>query len=251
MSEMKRSAPPVPRERLRDPIVTVTITGPHIIGYGVANLRVDDVVTFGCACGCHGRPIDLAMAPEPCPTIVGRVSVRDRHWMLCNLGSVRLLVENAECSEEYIGIGPGHLYVPMPFEITRIRSSCGGAQEITVLGFEPSLSGVECPCALGHGHTHTVHALDRRAAYFAVLQALCEPRLTFGPAAALPSSSQVAVSLRRRGIDLTARAVDAHIDYMLDKLKLRTSVGHTDGRRGWKREVLVTEALRRGLVTEP
>jgi hypothetical protein len=68
-----------------------------------------------------------------------------------------------------------------------------------------------------------------------VLRALCEPRLR-GPATApLPTSEEIASEL-----GLTARAVDAHIEYVTGKLGLV---------RGGGRDMLVATAIRRRLIT--
>jgi hypothetical protein len=178
------------------------------------------------------------------------VAVRSDHWRLSNLGSVRLLAEDAERPQEYFGVEAGRADVPIPFELTRITGACSGVGlEIMVFGFEPLYADHPEERHTGAcARTDAHQALDRQSTYFAVLLALCEPRLRRGPGSALPSSSQIARSLRCLGIDVTARAVDAHVDYLLEKLHARPATAETAGRRSWKREVIVTEAIRRGFV---
>jgi hypothetical protein len=81
--------------------------------------------------------------------------------------------------------------------------------------------------------------LDPDSTYFAVLQALCQPRMNGSSTRPLPTSQEIASGLGCRRMRLTPRAVDAHIEYVGDKLGLG---------RGIRRDVLVATAIRRGLL---
>jgi hypothetical protein len=76
---------------------------------------------------------------------------------------------------------------------------------------------------------------------------LCEPLLRAPSGAALPTSAEIARDLRRRGIPVTARAVDWHIEYLVDKLGLRPDRPGR-ARRSWRKEALAAAALRLALV---
>ncbi|MFF0573601.1 hypothetical protein [Streptosporangium saharense] len=174
--------------------------------------------------------------------IAGRLSAHQDHWRVDNQGGIRLIVENIEHPDEYFGIAPGRAEVPVPFVTARVVSAQETEVELTVLGpTPPRPGGVSSESA-------TAGQLDRDTAYYAVLHTLCGPRLWHGPESRLPTSGQIAAALRASGYRLTPRAVDAHIDYLLDKLGARPVTGRITG-RGWKREVLVTRAMRLGLVT--
>lgn len=64
-------------------------------------------------------------------------------------------------------------------------------------------------------------------------------RLEPGGAAGLECRREIAELLSGRGTRLTARAVDAHVEYLTGKLGLR---------RGSGRDILVAAAIRRGLL---
>lgn len=80
-------------------------------------------------------------------------------------------------------------------------------------------------------------SLDPGARYFAVLAALCEPVLADGPGAPVPTSSDIAARL-----DLSARAVDSHIDYLVDKFDIPVPVTRSTG---WKRRALIAHVRAR------
>ena len=104
----------------------------------------------------------------------------------------------------------------------------------------------------GADATMAAFPLDESAKYFLVLVALCEPRLRDASTVAIPSVPEVVERLQPRPDcrDLSAAAVNSHIDY-LARVKLRVKEPAEDaGRLEWKREALVALALRFGLVGE-
>lgn len=64
-----------------------------------------------------------------------------------------------------------------------------------------------------------------------MLGALCEPTLLHGAAGRVPSSAEIAARL-----GLTPRAVDSHIDYLVEKLDILAPVTLSTG---WKRRALI------------
>ncbi|MFJ5518771.1 serine/threonine protein kinase [Streptomyces griseoluteus] len=199
-------------------------------------------------------PVDVALRDPAVPRLAGEILAVDVHWQLSNLSTgCSLLVENPEGGGEFIRVPPRRLAAPIPFEFSRVVLATSGGS----LGFQ-----VFAPChshldAAGVGTdrgavTKTPFALDLNATYFKVLVALCEPRLRDVSSAWVPSTASVVARLRPHPEhrDLTPGAVDFHIDYLAGtKLRLR-SPGRGAAGLSWKRETLVSTALRFGLVEE-
>ncbi|MBV9821195.1 MAG: hypothetical protein JO144_03045, partial [Actinobacteria bacterium] len=75
--------------------------------------------------------------------------------------------------------------------------------------------------------------LDVRSRYFEVLTALCSDALVHCPGGArVPTSSHIAGRL-----GISPRAVDAHVDYLIDKFGI-PAPAHRD--TGWKRRALMS-----------
>ena len=88
--------------------------------------------------------------------------------------------------------------------------------------------------------------LDPNALHVSVLSALCESALLEEPTGHMPTSSDIAARL-----DLSPRAVDSHIDYLIEKLDIPAP---TYRGVGWKRSALIAyvrahESLARALRT--
>lgn len=200
-------------------------------------LRNGESVVFG-TCACGSCPVDLVVGAGTA-WLVGKVTAARTHWLLCNLGRGRsLLVENLENPLEYVTVTPRRRRAPMPFELARITASDGQEGPVlTVFGPEPvTVTDPPQPCPAAPSFRAP---LDRDAAYFAVLEVLCGPRLRGSLSEPPPTSAEIVANLRGRGIRISRRAVDAHIEYVGEKLHLG---------RGVRREVLVATAIRRGLV---
>ncbi|NHA00368.1 hypothetical protein G5V59_10410 [Nocardioides sp. W3-2-3] len=111
-------------------------------------------------------------------------------------------------------------------------------------------AGEQAPARRRHG----CRSLDTDTKYFAVLVALCEPRLRGSSMAAVPSVQEVVARLR--GSEQFRRAnrssINYHIDYLADQ---KSPVGQwakydDGGRMHSRREALVAFALRFDLVGE-
>jgi hypothetical protein len=215
----------------------VTVRVPALAGRRSHQIELHngDSATFGpCLCGRCG--LDLAL-DEDAPWFVGEITATTGHWLLTNLcPSQALLVENLENSYEYLTVDPGRHLAPVAFELSRVGPADGlRGPELTVFGPEPQQAHARpAPCSAVRKPRAT---LNPRATYYAVLRALCEPRLRGAASAPLPTSDEIAHSLGSR---MNARAVDGHIEYVTGKLGLE---------RGCGRDVLVATAIRRRLVS--
>ncbi|WP_016825391.1 MULTISPECIES: hypothetical protein [Streptomyces] len=199
-------------------------------------------------------PVDIALPDPAVPRLAGEILAVDVYWQLSNLsGGSSLLVENPEGAGEFIRVPPRRLAAPIPFEFSRVvLATRGGTIGFQV--FAPRHSHLEAPgeTAERGSVTTTPFALDPNATYFKVLVALCEPRLRDASTVGVPSTANVVARLQphpdHQG--LSATAVDFHIDYLAGtKLRLRPPGSGAVG-LSWKRETLVSTALRFGLVGE-
>jgi serine/threonine-protein kinase len=126
---------------------------------------------------------------------------------------------------------------------------------VTFLVFAPqhSYADAEYPDGLAGDRTAPAFPLDETAKYFLILVALCEPRLRDSSTVALPTADEVVQRLREheRCRDLTRAAVNHHVDYLaVTKLRVKDPRPGAGERLDWKREALVSIALRFGLVRE-
>jgi hypothetical protein len=233
----------------------------------VIELRVDERLTFGR--GARGVEVGMTIAHAGVSRLAGEICAGPAYWLLSNWSrEVTYLVENVEGCGEHLRVSPGRVGVPVPFEISTV--SIPAMFETVAFRVYAPAQPIQAPidrAVLTGLPTESAFPLDRQAKYFLVLVALCEPRLrgtTFG---ALPTTSQVAERLRPLPgcEELTPRAVDFHVDYLVRrKLRLRPEAlgqntgGHTvgapsaHGGEGFavRRMLLVDFALRFGLVGE-
>jgi len=211
-------------------------------------------LVFG-ACRCGTCRFDLVVPAGPAGPVIGRISAHPDHWRLDNLGVVPLAVVDLEQSQSTITVPVGRAGAVVPFELSQVHD---GRQPLAIVfGPEPVPPDpfAACPAVSG---PDPPGPLDPAATYFAVLVALCEPRLrtpagTAPPegSGSLPTSPEIARTLARRGILVTPRAVDAHIEYLVEKLGVRDAAPATAAgraRRGWRKEAVVRAALREQLV---
>lgn len=227
------------------PVVSVQAAGDSAV---VHHLPPGSRLEFG-SCRCGRCPYHLALAGQP--PVSGLLAADRDHWRLSNHGPTDLLVADLERPYDSVTVVVGRRGLTVPFELARV--SAAGRPVLTVFGPEPGapappLAG--CPALQAR---QTASLLNPGTTYFAVLVALCEPRLRPTRASAplpLPTSAELAARLRQRGLSVSARAVDSHIDYLIDKLRLRDRrTGHRPD-RAWRKETLVTAAIRRGLVAQ-
>jgi hypothetical protein len=198
------------------------------------DLAVGETATFG-NCRCGRCVLDLPLA-ENTAWFAGEVTAASGHWLLTNLCSQQaLLVENLERPFEYVTVDAGRASTPIPFELSQVGvAGRPDGSTLTIFGPEPfGVRAYPTPCPEVHEGRPR---LSPHATYSAVLRILCEPRLS-ASSAPLPTSEEIA---RRLGFRVTARAVDAHVDYLIGKLGLD---------RGCGRDVLVATAIRHRLIT--
>jgi hypothetical protein len=228
------------------PTITASVQGPASTGGLVVDLAPGERLSFGsCGCAQCGHALVLA-TPRP-GDLVGRVTASADHWRLDNLSvTTPLLCRDLEDATQLVRVGPGRLGVVIPFELAQVSwAGHGTAEPLTVFGPEPAFGAGPGRCCGAGGAPDDVH-LNRGAAYYAVLEALCAPWLAGGPGTRLPRSADIAAELSRRGLRLTRRAVDHHIDYLVDRLGV--GAGDEPGARFRRREALVEAAVLGGYV---
>lgn len=217
-------------------------------------LAPGEQLDFGRSTGAPGP--HLTIAHEGVSRAAGRISAHDTFWILSNLShSQTYVVENPEGAGEHIKVAPGRLNAPVPFEFARVVLPAGGE----LLSFEvwaprhdyldTRATDQESP---GGASTAPAFALDRSKRYFAVLTALCEPRLRGAPHAQLPTAEQLAERLRPIWPTTNRAAVQWNIDYLAVKLRLKPAPDTVESgpRLNGKKESLVSLALRFDLVRE-
>lgn len=195
---------------------------------------------------------DLTIGHEGVSRAAGEICAQGAFWTLSNLsGRQTYVVENPEGAGEHIKVGPGRLDAPVPFEFSRIVLPAAG----DLLGFDvwaPRHDFLSDRGGADGATTAPAFALDRTKRYFAVLAALCEPRLRGVPHASLPTVEQVVERLAPGWPAASRSAVQWNIDYLAVKLRLKPGPDTADSgpRLNGKKESLVSLALRFDLVRE-
>ncbi|WP_256923492.1 hypothetical protein [Streptomyces sp. 13-12-16] len=211
-----------------------------------SNLKTGDRLDFGIS-GSTGR-----LQPNAIPSL-GAFEVSGHHLLFSNLtASATFAIENLEGGTELVKAPPRRLNMVIPFEISRILiPSATSISELTVFAPPPALLGSDQAAT----YTESVISnLDMTSKYFAVLVALCEPRLRGSSMAAVPSVQEMVKRLKgtKQFRDANRNSISYHIDYLTDR-KLPVSQWAKcvdEGRRHSKREALVAFALRFDLVRE-
>ncbi|MFI5818404.1 FHA domain-containing protein [Streptomyces rishiriensis] len=222
--------------------------GPDDHASGQVRLAPGDRLAFGRSA--HGN--DLRIAHEGVSRRAGEVAAQGAFWTLSNFSRGQTyVVENPEGAGEHIKVAPGRLDAPVPFEFARIVLPAAGdlltfevwAPRHDYLGAAPGPDGAT---------TAPAFSLDRGKRYFAVLAALCEPRLRGEPHAPLPTVDQVVARLRPGWPAASRASVQWNIDYLAVKLRLKPGPDAADPgpRLNGKKESLVSLALRFDLVRE-
>jgi hypothetical protein len=230
-------------------IVTWRNNARHHGGSSIMNridLKGGDQLKFGLS-GCIGP-----LLPWAAPSIVA-LEVADRQLLLSNFTtSTTYVIENLEGGTELVKARPRQLGIVIPFEISRILIPSGASiSEITIFGSPPRLLPPDQAATVPES---TIAKLDAASMYFAVLVALCEPRLRGSSMAAVPSVQEVVERLKgmNQFRDANRSSINYHIDYLADqKLPVRQWSKYVDkGRMHSKREALVAFSLRFDLVRE-
>jgi hypothetical protein len=216
---------------------------------GQIRIATGERLAFGRA----GSGGGFTIAHEGVPRVAGEISAHRNFWLLSNLSEDQTyVVENPEGAGEHIKVGPGRLDAPVPFEFSRVVLPAAG----DLLAFDVWAPRHTFRSVERHGLSGTLTApaftLDRTKRYFAVLAALCEPRLRGEPHAALPAVEQLVERLRPVWPAVSRSAVYWNIDYLALKLRLRPGPDTAEpGQRvNGKKETLVSLALRFDLVRE-
>ncbi|MGW3285511.1 FHA domain-containing protein [Streptomyces sp. NPDC001002] len=205
-------------------------------------------ITFGRL----ARDNDLAITHDGVSRRAGAITAQGAFWTLSNLsGGQTYVVENPEGAGEHIKVGPGRLDAPVPFEFSRIVLPAAG-DLLPIQVWAPRHDYLRTEGGLAGDTTAPAFSVDRTKRYFAVLAALCEPRLRGEPHAPLPTVDQVVDRLRPNWPAASRTSVQWNIDYLAVKLRLKPGPEEADTgpRLNGKKESLVSLALRFDLVRE-
>lgn len=175
--------------------------------------------------------------------VLGELQAESQVCWLWNLSRyASLVLWDLEDPRQRLKLPPGKPAIPIPFELARVGVlGAGESGFLTVIGPEPKASdATPRPC---HGGT-ALPQLDPTATYYAVLQVLCDAWADSGRGR-LPSSAEVALALRDRGLAISTRAVDHHINYLIR----RTRIDQNGPSR--KREALVQLCVQQGWLDRP
>jgi hypothetical protein len=210
------------------------------------NLKVGDQLSFGISSGTG------EFQPGATPSI-GAFEVSGCHVLFSNFStSTTFVIENLEGGTELVKARPRQLGIVIPFEMSRILIPSGASMtELTVFTPPPRLLR---PDQATTGPESGMSKLDTGSKYFAVLVALCEPRLRGSSMAAVPSVQEVVERLKgiKQFRGASRSSINYHIDYLAEqKLPVSQWAKYLDeGRMHSKREALVAFSLRFDLVRE-
>ncbi|MEV1066743.1 FHA domain-containing protein [Streptomyces sp. NPDC050263] len=217
---------------------------------GQIRLGAGERLAFGRAgTDCGG----LVIAHEGVPRAAGKITAHHTFWLLSNHSEDQTyVVENPEGAGEHVKVAPGRQDAPVPFEFSRVVLPAAG----DLLAFDVWAPRHSFRSVARHGlsgdRTVPAFSLDRTKRYFAVLAALCEPRLRGEPHAPLPAVEQLVDRLRPVWPTVSRSAVYWNVDYLVVKLRLRPGpdAAEPGQRLNGKKESLVSLALRFDLVRE-
>lgn len=221
-----------------DPVLTVMRQAPGSPPQRI-DVRAGTSLTMG-SCPCADCGLDLVLACRPGAWVRCVVTAYGDHWRLDNLCTdVEGVVVDQENRVLQVNARPGRRQLVVPFEFSEVSfrlGPCQVSERVTVIGPEVLVeSGVACPSSLaplvGAELRHGTH-------YLAVLEELCRG---IGEGGVPPTSVAVSELLDRRGLTVSPKAVDHHVDYLFRRLF--PSQGDNEG-RGYKRWALASLMLR-------
>lgn len=215
----------------------------------VWHLAPGEHLTFG-RCPCEGCGFEVVIdAPVADPGLAGAVTAHADHWRLHNLSSSAvLLARDLEDPGQCVRLMPGRVAVAMPFELAAVTSPGPWPGQLTVFGPEPVAEvSADRTADGGCRRSRSAPLLNPSTNYFAVLRALCAPRPVGPTPERLPTSAELSARLAAQGLTVSLRAVDRHIDYLVERFGLEPEEWRGFG-RGWKREALAREAIRLGVL---
>ncbi|MER6698811.1 MULTISPECIES: hypothetical protein [Streptomyces] len=203
--------------------------------------------------GRRETPGGLTIAHEGVHRIAGEISAQRDFWLLTNRSAEQTyVVENPEGAGEHIKVTPGRVDAPVAFEFSRVvLPAAGDLLTFDVWAPRQVFAGTETR-ELPGPVTAPAFTLDRTKRYFAVLAALCEPRLRGEPHAPTPAVDQLVQRLRPAWPTVNRSSVYWNIDYLALKLRVRPGPEAAEpGRRAHgKKDTLASLALRFDLVRE-
>jgi hypothetical protein len=208
----------------------------------VRRLRPGEKLTFG-----RGPSSDILFDVPEVSRLAGEILAAEDFWLLSNFAhESAYVVENVEGGGEYVKVRPRRVAAPIPFEISRLAIPAAG-RTVDLIVYAPHHTFAGPGPGPAGATTISPFPLDESARYFQVLVALCEPRLRGESSVALPTLAEISERL-----SLTRAAVGYHVGYLCDeKLRIRERVNLPESRRmEWKREALVSMALRYDLARE-
>jgi serine/threonine-protein kinase len=219
----------------------------------VASIGPGETLLFGR--GSPERAVHIELPYAGVSRIAGEISAVEDHWLISNLSRDKAyVVDNPEGGGEYLTVAPRRIAAPVPFEFARVSlPMTDGPVSFLVFAPQHTYADPEQLDGLGGERTAPAFPLDESAKYFLILVALCEPRLRDSTTVALPTADEIVERLRADGRcrDLTRAAVNHHIDYLaITKLRVKEPRPGADERLDFKREALVSIALRFGLVRD-
>ncbi|MEU4483838.1 FHA domain-containing protein [Streptomyces purpurascens] len=216
---------------------------------GQIRIAAGERLTFGRA----GTDGGLVIDHEGVPRVAGEITAHRSFWLLSNLSEDQTyVVENPEGAGEHLKIAPGRMEAPVPFEFSRVvLPAAGDLLTFDVWAPRHAFRSADRR-GLPGAATAPAFALDRTSRYFAVLAALCEPRLRGEPHASLPAVEQLVDRLRPVWPTVSRSSVYWNIDYLALKLRLRPGPDAAEPglRVNGKKDSLVSLALRFDLVRE-
>ncbi|MBR8643390.1 FHA domain-containing protein [Streptomyces tuirus] len=227
------------------------IVVPPMCGSSEDQVRIapGERLAFGRSGTDGGLTIDHAGVPR----VAGEITAHRSFWLLSNLSEDQTyVVENPEGAGEHLKIAPGRMEAPVPFEFSRVvLPAAGDLLTFDVWAPRHAFRSADRR-GLPGAATAPAFALDRTSRYFAVLAALCEPRLRGEPHAPLPAVEQLVERLRPVWPAVSRSSVYWNVDYLAVKLRLRPrpDTAEPGPRVNGKKESLVSLALRFDLVRE-
>lgn len=219
---------------MEEDVVVTLMTGKDSTRRDQLNAGLGSSVVIG-SCSCVECGADLVLGARPGAWFRAVVTVCADHWRLDNLSlDAEAWLVDLENPELKVSAAPGRRQLVVPFEFADLSfrvGRCDAGDHVTVIGPEVTAE-VPDGCRLGAA---ALAAIDLRpgTTYLAVLETLCAGASASG---FVPSSASVAQRLRERGLLITPKAVDHHVDYLFQ----RCFPGQGGRARGWKRLALVS-----------
>lgn len=210
------------------------------------DVRPGASLTMG-SCPCADCGLDVVLTCRPGAWVRCVVTAHGDHWRLDNLCTdVEGVVVDQENAALQVNALPGRRQLVVPFEFAELSfrlGPCQVSERVTVIGPEVLVeSGTACRSSLaplaGAGLRHGTH-------YLAVLEELCRG---IGERGVPPTSAAISEVLDRRGLQISPKAVDHHVDYLFQRLF--PAQGETEG-RGYKRWALASLMLRSATGSDP